>query len=180
MRVCKTAFIGVLLLVICSPVFAADVVKIGYFTRQAIVDRTELGKEGLKRFQGEMKEVRVRLEEQRQKVKELQDEFKKKEQVWNDEVKRRKLEEIMVQKDNLNRAIEQANRQLAAREQVILQPLKAKMMEIIFRIGKEEGYTMILDANQAGIVYAPDSLDLTDRIIRELNEIAAKEASGKQ
>ena len=176
MRMCKTVFIGIFILVFSTPLLAADVIKLGYFNLQTIIDRSEMGKEGLGKFQGEMKRVREKLEAQRQEVKVLQDEFKTKEQVWSNDVKKAKLQEIMVREGKLKRAFEQANRELAKREQAILEPLKDRMLEVISRIGKEEGYTMILDTVESGIAYAPASLDLTDRIIRELNEISAKGA----
>jgi len=180
MRLCKTVFIGFLVLGFSSPLLAADVVKLGYFRLQTIIDRSEMGKEGLGKFQDEMKKVRDKLEAQRQEVKALQDEFKKKEQVWSADVKEAKLQEIRVKEGNLKRAFEQANRELAKQEQAILEPLKDKMLEVISRIGEEDGYTMILDSVQSGMAYAPASLDLTDQIIRELNKLAAKEAGGKK
>ena len=176
MRICKTVFIGIFILVFSTPLLAADVIKLGYFNLQTIIDRSEMGKEGLGKFQGEMKRVREKLEAQRQEVKVLQDEFKTKEQVWSNDVKKAKLQEIMAREGKLKRAFEQANRELAKREQAILEPLKDRMLEVISRIGKEDGYTMILDTVESGIAYAPASLDLTDRIIRELNEISAKGA----
>ena len=33
-------------------------------------------------------------------------------------------------------------------------------------IGKEEGYSLILEKRAGGIVYAPSSVDLTDKLIK--------------
>ena len=179
MRLCKTVFIGFLVLGFSSPLLAADVVKLGYFRLQTIIDRSEMGKAGLGEFQDEMKKVRDKLEAQRQEVKAMRDEFQMKEQVWSEDVKKKKLQQIRVREESVRRAIEQANRDLSERERTILTPLKDKMLEVISRIGEEDGYTMILDSVQSGMAYAPASLDLTDQIIRELNKLAAKEAGGK-
>jgi hypothetical protein len=43
------------------------------------------------------------------------------------------------------------------------------VLQIVAKIGKEEGYTMIFEIPGAGIWYAPDSLNLTEKIIQELN-----------
>jgi outer membrane protein len=59
------------------------------------------------------------------------------------------------------------------RERELLKPLQEKVLEIVARIGKEEGYTMIFEIPGAGIWYAPDSLNLTDKIIQELNAASA-------
>jgi hypothetical protein len=47
------------------------------------------------------------------------------------------------------------------------------VLEIVAKIGKEGGYTMIFEIPGAGIWYAPDSLNLTDKIIQELNTASA-------
>jgi Skp family chaperone for outer membrane proteins len=49
------------------------------------------------------------------------------------------------------------------------------VFEIVKRIGKEGGYSLILEMQQAGLVYALPSLELTDQIVRELNQGEAKE-----
>ena len=40
-------------------------------------------------------------------------------------------------------------------EQELLNPLKDMVFEIVSRIGKEEGYTMIWEMRQTGLAYAP-------------------------
>jgi outer membrane protein len=179
MRICKGVFIGFLFLAFTIPAWAADVVKLGFFDKQAIVDRSDFGKRGEESFKIEMKKVREKLEAERQEIKELEEEIKKKEVIWSDDVKKAKLQEFFGKKRNLEQLVVQANRELERREQELLKPLKETLIKVVTQIGKEEGFTMIFERDDAGLFYAPNSLDLTDRIIRELNVIAAKEA-GKQ
>jgi outer membrane protein len=180
MRICKGAFIGFLFLAFTFPAWAAEVVKLGFFDKQAIVDRSEIGKRGGESFKIEMKKVREKLEAERQELKELEEEMKKKEVIWSEDLKKVKLQEFFTKKRNLEQQVIQANRELEQLEQELLKPLKEKLVEVVARIGKEEGFTMIFERDDAGLFYAPNSLDLTDQIIRELNVIAAKEGSGKQ
>jgi len=175
MRICK-AFLAVFLFLICAnQVWAAEVVKLGFFDKQAIVDRSEMGKEGLATIKAEMKPVYEKLEATRQEIKELKEEFKKKEPIWSDEMKKTKYLEILSKEKRLEQDVEQANRSLSRRERELLTPLQAKVLEIVAKIGKEEGYSMIFEIPGAGIWYAPDSLNLTDKIIQELNAASAGE-----
>ena len=175
MRISRAVLVLLLVLVFSKPVWAAEVVKLGFFDRQMIVDRSELGKEGEQKFKAEMQKTREKLEAKRQELKDLQDEANKKKLVWSEEVTKAKLQELVTKKQNLDRLVVQANRELEMLEQQLLEPLKEKLLEIVDRIGKEEGFTMIFEREHAGIFYAPDSLNLTDRIIRELNENYASE-----
>jgi outer membrane protein len=175
MRISKGVLVLLLVLGFSKPVWAAEVIKLGFFDRQVIVDRSEMGKEGEQKFKAEMQKIREGLEAKRQEVKDLQDEANKKKLIWSEEVKKTKLQELFAKKQMLDRLVVQANRELEQLEQQLLQPLKEKMLVIVDRIGKEEGYTMIFEREHAGLFYAPNSLNLTDRIIRELNEIYASE-----
>ena len=169
MRICK-AFLAIFLFwAFTTQVWAAEVVKLGYFDKQAIVDRSEMGKEGLATIKAEMKPIYEKLEATRQEIKELKEEFKKKEPIWSDEVKKTKYLEIVSMEKRLEQDVEQANRSLSKRERELLTPLQTKVLQIVAKIGKEEGYTMIFEIPGAGIWYAPDSLNLTDKIIQELN-----------
>jgi len=169
MRICKTFLAVFLFLTFTTQVWAAEVVKLGFFDKQAIVDRSEMGKEGLATIKAEMKPIYEKLEATRQEIKDLKEEFKKKEPIWSDEVKKTKYFEIVSMEKRLEQDVEQANRSLSKRERELLTPLQSKVLEIVAKIGKEGGYTMIFEIPGAGIWYAPDSLNLTDKIIQELN-----------
>jgi len=175
MRICKAVLAVFLFLIFANQVWAAEVVKLGFFDKQAIVDRSDMGKEGLATIKAEMKPVYEKLEATRQEIKELKEEFKKKEPIWSDEVKKTKYFEIVSMEKRLEQDVEQANRSLTKRERELLKPLQAKVLEIVARIGKEEGFTMIFEIPGAGIWYAPESLNLTDKIIQELNAAATSE-----
>lgn len=175
MRICKAFLAVFLFLTFTTHAWAAEVVKLGFFDKQAIVDRSEMGKEGLATIKAEMKPVYEKLEAARQEIKELKEEFKKKELIWSDEVKKTKYFEIVSMEKKLEQDVEQANRALTKRERELLEPLQAKVLEIVAEIGKEEGYTMIFEVPGAGIWYAPDSLNLTDKIIQKLNATSANE-----
>ena len=175
MRICKAFLAVFLFLTFTTQVWAAEVVKLGFFDKQAIVDRSEMGKAGLTTIKAEMKPIYEKLEATRQEIKELKEEFKMKEPIWSDEMKKSKYLEIVSKEKKLEQDVEQANRSLSKRERELLTPLQAKVLEIVAKIGKEGGYTMIFEIPGAGIWYAPDSLNLTDKIIQELNAASTSE-----
>ena len=44
--------------------------------------------------------------------------------------------------------------------------------QVIDRMGEEEGYTLIFNASQSGLVYIATTLDITDEIIRRVNALS--------
>lgn len=181
MKMFAGLLIGVLSLALTSgSALAADVVKLGFFDMQTIIERSEMGKEGAEKFRLEKEKMREKLAAKLQEIKEMDEEFKKKEHLLSQDVKRKKAQEILSAKMEYDRLTYEANQKLGDLEQELLAPIKNKVLEIVTRIGKEEGYTLILEMRRAGLAYAPSSLELSDRIIRELNEMQVEESAGSR
>ena len=54
-----------------------------------------------------------------------------------------------------------------------------KYQAILRRIGQTDGYTMIIEANEGGVVWVPANLDLTDVLIQRYNK-QAKQGGAKK
>lgn len=60
-------------------------------------------------------------------------------------------------------------RELAGKELELTKQIFERMEKILRRIGLSDGYEMIFDKTEAGLVWAPEHLDLTDRLIQMYN-----------
>ena len=49
-------------------------------------------------------------------------------------------------------------------------PLIAKLRDIVQEIGKEQGFTMILDRSTPGLVYTREALDITNQVTARFNK----------
>ena len=179
MRILTGVIAGLLCLAVSTQGWTAEVIRLGFFDKQALVDRSEMGKEGLEKLKAQMLPIREKLDAAQQEIEELEAEFKKKELVWSDDVKKTKFQEIRSKRAMLRQGVDQANRLLTEKERELLMPLQKKVVEIVARIGKEDGYAMIFELGNGGIWYAPNSLNLTERIVQELDEFHAREKAGQ-
>jgi len=59
--------------------------------------------------------------------------------------------------------------ELSVKERDAMRPLNDKMMVLAREIAQADGFTVIVDRAESGIVYAPESLDLTNELIRKFN-----------
>jgi outer membrane protein len=62
------------------------------------------------------------------------------------------------------------NGQAAKRNKELTQPIVEKINAVIATLAEAEGYTLILDAAQGNIVFAKKALDLTARVMEELEK----------
>lgn len=49
-------------------------------------------------------------------------------------------------------------------------PIIKEILEVVTEIGNSENYTMIFDAVDGGIVYAPEELDMSEQVVQKMNE----------
>ena len=47
-------------------------------------------------------------------------------------------------------------------------------------MGKKEGFLVIFEKREAGVLYSPDTIDITDRLIQRYNAIFSKKAAKKK
>jgi outer membrane protein len=71
---------------------------------------------------------------------------------------------------DLEQRFEKGRAELAQNERETLGGILAKMQPIISGIAQRDGFTMVFEKNDSGLVYAPPSLDLTNELIRLFNE----------
>jgi outer membrane protein len=64
--------------------------------------------------------------------------------------------------DDAKRSLEEARRTSLGR-------LEERIMPIINEVGKERGLTLIFNKFQSGLVYADETVDITDDVIRRFN-----------
>ena len=82
----------------------------------------------------------------------------------------RNLEDRMLRFDRLQQDVEQ---ELGQRQNELTFGITEMVAQIIDTMGQEEGYTLIFNALQSGLVYVDQALDLTDDIIQRVNAMSA-------
>lgn len=78
----------------------------------------------------------------------------------------RQIEDRMLQMDRLQEDVQQ---ELGSRQNELTGEITQRVGQIIEAIGQEEGYTLIFNSIQSGLVFVDPSLDITDEIINRLD-----------
>ena len=86
----------------------------------------------------------------------------------------RNVEDLMLR---LNRLQEDVQQELGLRQNELTLEITEMVGQIIDVIGEEEGYTMIFNAIQSGLVYIGPTLDITDEIILRVNAIGTPDGA---
>lgn len=69
-----------------------------------------------------------------------------------------------------------ANRELTRRQNNMLQEIQTQVMPVIQAVGEELGYTMIFNKYESGLVFAKDTIDITN-VVLERFEVGSEDAA---
>jgi outer membrane protein len=94
-----------------------------------------------------------------------------------------KLAQIQAQIEDrqrqFQRAREDAEHDVQKHRQDEIEKIENAVFPIINTIGKEGGYTLIFNKFQSGLVYAEDTVDITNQVIQKLDAAGAGSTSGQ-
>lgn len=158
----------VIILSLALPV-AAQELSIAVIDVQRVVTESDPGKQALQK----LKELQdAKIDEGRalqQTLAGLQEQMAKQRFTLSEE----RLAEMNKQLEDgqiaLQRFQDDAERELDESRRRELGGLEGRIIPVINQVGTERGFTVIFNKFQSGLVYADDSVDITDEVIRRFN-----------
>jgi len=148
-------------------------IKIGIINMQRLIFECEAGKAAKVRFDERMKELQTSFKEEEKQLKELQAEIKKKSSAWSEEKKSEKVREFQKNGRELQAKTEDARFEMKQMQDKELEPILKAFEKVVKDFRKANGYTALLDS-KGGVITWDESIDITDKIIKLLDEEMAK------
>jgi len=136
---------------------------------QRVVTESDPGKEAL----GQLKKLQdQKIEEGKglqQALDALKDQFNKQRFTLSEQKLASLQKQIEDKTIQLKRFQDDAKRELEEARKKALDKLEAQIMPIINKVGQERKFSLIFNKFQSGLVYANQSIDITDEIIQRFN-----------
>ncbi|MFH1756213.1 MAG: OmpH family outer membrane protein [Candidatus Latescibacterota bacterium] len=150
----------------------AQEVKIGYIDSIKIFAEYKETQQAEQLYKKEVDTWKVQAGSMEQSIVKLQDELKAQSLMLSEEKQKEKkleLDKLMQEYQAFMQDTFGDDGLAARRNKELTQPIVDKINEILEKMGEEEGYSVIFDVANANIVWASKALDLTDRVLEELN-----------
>lgn len=138
-------------------------VKIGVINAQKVIQQTTKGKEITARLEKLGQKKQREVENMREQIKKLENEVTS--PALNDQTRNKKNMDLQQKRTHLKRYIEDAQREMQQKSSKELSSLRQEIMPVIEKIGKERGFTLILDLTTSGIAYFDNTIDVTNEVI---------------
>ena len=179
MRFCKSLTLALATVILVGSASTAGAQgKIGVVDLQRAINETEDGRQAKRRLKKLFDERQKSLDAKQQSLKAQKDSLERQQEVLSEDALRKKVEKYQQDLMELQNEYVQYQQELSQKEAELTGKILEKMQAILRRIGQSEGYTLIIEGNEGGVVWVPTNLDLTDILIQKYNTQAKKGSGG--
>ena len=175
LRKCELAlFIFFLSFLWSSRAIAADVAKIGVVDLQRVLETSNPGKTAQAEIKKQKDVMEQELKQKGAEIEQLRIQFEREAMVMSKEKREEKEREGRIKLNDFKTLQQRYRSDLQSLEQKLVTELRNDVYSLVEEIGKKEGYLLII--NNFSVMYAPGSIDITDQLIKQMNEKYAKKS----
>lgn len=162
--------VSALLLAAAAPKLYAQTTRIAVVDLQRALNETEDGRRAKARLKRLFKQRQQSLDKSQNDLKALKEQIEQQVKAGvAEKVLQERAAEYQKALIELQSKYMEYQRELAEQEAALTREIIARMERILRRMGQAEGYTLIVERNEGGVVWVPSNLDLTDQVIQRYN-----------
>src|SRR3984885_4194272 len=141
--------------------------KFAVINIQGAIISTKDGQKAASELNAKTAPKKKELEQKQNEINALQDQLSKGSNTLSDSAKNDLYKNIELKKKNMQREVEDAKADLEADQQKLLQQLGQKILAVIEKYSRDNGFTLVVDVSspQTPVLYASPSIDITKEII---------------
>lgn len=172
-RSCAMAAIAVVGLAL--GVYAQTPGKVGVISVQGAIVGTKDGQKAAAALEAKFQPKRKDIEGRQTEVTQMEDQMRKGGNLLTDEKRAQLARDIDEKRKRLNRDLQDAQEEFDQEQQRLLQGLGQRMMAVIEKYSKDNGYSMVLDVSNPNtpVLYASSAIDITQDVISLYDKTSA-------
>lgn len=176
MRSLKTAVSAgiILFFLLAISAYAADVAKIGVVDFQKILETSNAGKAGQSEIKKQGEKMESDLKKKGAEIEELNKKMEKDAMVGNKEMREEKEREAQIKVFDFKNLEKKYRAEIQKLQTDTVIRIQKEVNAIVDEIGKKEGYLLVIEKREAGVYYAPATVDITDKLIQQYNAKTAQ------
>lgn len=143
--------------------------KAAYVDLQRALLEVDEGRNAKSRLQKLLDEKQKEIDREQEALRKEKEVLDKQASAMSEETRIQKQIELQKKLVDLTQKWDKGRNEMADKERKELQAIFSKMDPIIAQIAQREGFTMVFEKTDSGLVYAPASMDLTNELVRLYN-----------
>jgi len=157
--------VALLSLVSVPAALAADM-KVGYVDLQKALNLSSAGKAAKEKMRAKFKDYDADVQKKQDELKKLKEELEKQAMLLSPEARAAKERDYQQKVKDYQRLTKDIQEELQQTDAEFTRKILEEIFKVVQNIGKQEGYTLILEKTESSILYASDGIDMTDRVIQ--------------
>ncbi len=162
-------------LVAVPAALAADAMKVGYVDLQKALNLSSAGKAAKEKMKAKFKDYEADVQKKQEELKKLKEELEKQAMLLSAEARAAKERDYQQKVKDYQRLTKDIQEELQQADADYTRKILEEIFKTVQQVGKQEGYTLILEKTESSILYASDGIDMTDRVI----QLFDKQPSGR-
>jgi outer membrane protein len=154
--------------------------KVGVIQIQAALAATKEGQKAAAELETKLGPRKKELESRQAEIKDLQDKLQRGGNTLSDSAKEDLTRNIDTKTKSYNRQLEDAQAELEAEQQKLVNALGQKMMAVIDKYAQQNGFAIVLDVSNQNtpVLYASNTVDITKDVIDLYDKSAPQAPAG--
>ena len=161
----KYAFVLFCVLIFSVHLSHAENVMIGYVDFNKALNEVGDGKKARQKLKNEFQEKQERLDKLQSGLKKEKDDLDRDRLLLSAETLASREEQYRKKFNELQDSLVTFKRDISTKETELTNQILERLRSVVRDIGRENGYSVILEKSQDIVLYAPDANDLTERVI---------------
>ncbi len=165
---------AVLLLVciglVATPVMA-ETQKIGYVDLQKALNLSSAGKEAKEKIKAKVQTYDADVRQRQEELKKLKDDLEKQAMLLSEEARNAKERDYQQKVKDYQRFTKDIQETLQQTDADLTRKILESLLKVVQEVGKSEGYTLVLEKTESSIVYADESIDISDEVIKAFDKL---------
>jgi outer membrane protein len=170
---CRVAVVAAILVLAWSGALPAAELKIGVLEPQKVLDGTKSGKKIKDSLQEYLKSRQRIIDLEEEELKKMEEDLVKQSAVLSAEAKKDKEETFRKRYMEYQRKVNQLTQEVQSKKKEVLEEFNKSLEQIVKGIADKDKLTLVVEKGDNGagalVVYSHPSLDITDRVIKELD-----------
>lgn len=150
----------------------ADPVKIGVVDLQKVLEASNAGKAAQNELKVQRDNMQADLKQRGTEIQEIESRMKRESMVMSKEAREEKEREHRIKVSDFQALQRKYQADLQDVERKLFGQLQKEITGLVAEMAKKDGFTLII--SNIGVIYSQPAIDLTDRLIQELNARPAK------
>jgi outer membrane protein len=155
-----------LVLAMGEMVFGASDYKFAFVDLQKALNLCKAGQDAKEEFARKVEKAEEKLASQQEELKRLKEILEKQSTMLNEETFKEKEKDYQVRIRDFKRLYEDSQNELKARDNEITKEILEELVKVAQEYGKEKGFTFIFERTESALLFADQTKDVTEEIIK--------------